>query len=182
LPKLPTHEGDNDRVLLGEIGAAQGLKGEVRIRSYTAEPAAIAEYGALKDETGRLIEIASVRPGPKGVVARIKGVATREAAEALTGTKLYLPRSRLPERGEDEWYYSDLVGLAAVDLKGEAIGIVVAVLNFGAGDLIEIKPASGRANLLVPFTDAAVPEVDIDSRRIVVVPPKEVADEDPSLG
>ena len=133
-----------DRVLLGEIGAAQGLKGEVRLRSYTQDPEAIARYGALEDEQGRAIEIERVRVTPKALIARIKGVTTREGAEALTHTKLYIDRARLPEREEDEWYHSDLIGLAAVRQDGEPIGTVVAVHNFGAGDLIEMQPASWR--------------------------------------
>ena len=159
-----------DRVLLGEIGAAQGLKGEVRLRSYTQDPEAIAHYGALEDEQGRAIEIERVRVTPKALVARIKGVTTREGAEALTLTKLYIERARLPEREEDEWYHLDLIGLAAVARDGVEIGSVVAVHNFGAGDLIEIKPAGGGEAMMVPFTDAAVPEIDVAAGRIVVVP------------
>jgi 16S rRNA processing protein RimM len=166
---------DDNRVLLGEIGAAQGLSGEVRLRSYTQDPAAIAGYGALEDETGaRRFEIEKLRPGPKGLVVRIKGISTREGAAALTGTKLYVPRARLPERGEDEWYYSDLVGLSAVDQKGEAIGRVLAVHDFGAGDIIEIAPEAGGSSLLVPFTEQTVPDVDIDAGRLTVVLPDEL--------
>ncbi|MGB3021659.1 MAG: ribosome maturation factor RimM [Methyloceanibacter sp.] len=160
-----------DRVLLGEIGAAQGLKGEVRIRSFTAVPADIASYGPLEDESGaRLIELASARVTPKALIAGIKGVSTREAAEALTGTKLYLPRSRLPEREEGEYYHSDLIGLAAIGRDGAAIGTVIAVHNFGAGDLLEIRPSDGGADVLVPFTQEVVPEVDMKAGTLVVVP------------
>jgi 16S rRNA processing protein RimM len=163
-----------DRVLLGEIGAAQGLKGEVRLRSYTAEPAAIAGYGALEDEQGRAVEILSVRGTPKALIARIKGVTTREAAEALTHTKLYVARARLPvrEEEEEEWYHADLIGLVAIGRDGETIGTVVAVQNFGAGDLIEIKPAGGGASVLVPFTRETVPEVDVEGGRLKVTPPE----------
>jgi 16S rRNA processing protein RimM len=165
-------------VLLGEIGAAQGLKGEVRLRSYAQDPAAIAAYGPLEDETGsRRYEIESLRVTPKALVARIKGVTSREAAEALTGTKLYVARVRLPEGEADEWYYADLIGLEAVDKTGEPVGTVVAVHNFGAGDIIEIAPAEGGDNLLLPFTESAVPEVDIVNRRLVAVPPKELPEE-----
>ena len=161
-----------DRVLLGEIGAAQGLKGEVRLRSYTQDPEAIARYGALEDEQGRAIEIERVRVTPKALIARIKGVTTREGAEALTHTKLYIDRARLPEREEDEWYHSDLIGLAAVNQAGESIGTVVAVHNFGAGDLIEIQPATGGATVLVPFTRDTVPEVDVEGGRLTLAPPE----------
>ena len=163
---------NNDRVLLGEIGAAQGLKGEVRIRSYTQDPAAIAGYGTLQDEHGRAIEVESLRVTPKALIARIRGVTTREAAEALARTRLYIARARLPERGEEEWYHSDLIGLAAVDMKGEPVGTVVAIHNFGAGDLIEVKPATGGPTVLVPFTRDTVPEVDVEGGRLVLAPPE----------
>jgi 16S rRNA processing protein RimM len=163
---------DNDRVLLGEIGAAQGLKGEVRLRSYTQDPAAIARYGVLDDEHGRKIEIESVRVTPKALIARVKGVTTREGAEALNHTKLYIARSRLPARGEEEWYHSDLIGLAVIGRDGAPIGTVVALHNFGAGDLIEVKPAAGGPTVLVPFTRDAVPEVDVEGGQIVVVLPE----------
>jgi 16S rRNA processing protein RimM len=148
------------------------LKGEVRIRSYTQDPASIAHYDALEDEQGRHIEIESVRVTPKALIARIKGVTTREAAEALTHTKLYIERSQLPAREEEEWYHADLIGLAAVGRQGEEIGTVVAVHNFGAGDLIEVKPAKGGATVLVPFTRDTVPEVDVEGGRLVLAPPE----------
>lgn len=171
---------DTERLLVGEIGAAQGLKGEVRLRSYTQSPADIAAYGPLEDETGaKLIEIEHVRVTPKAVIARIKGVTTREGAEALTRTKLYLPRDRIPAREareEGEWYVADLVGLKAVDPQGEIIGTVVAMHNFGASDIVEVALASGGENLLVAFTETTVPEVDIDGGRLVLVPPEELAE------
>jgi 16S rRNA processing protein RimM len=169
---MQQEDGDDERLLLGEIGAAQGLKGEVRIRSYTQDPAAIARYGALEDGYGRRIEIESVRVTPKVLIARIKGVATREEAEALVHTKLYIERARLPEREEDEWYHIDLIGLAAIGKDGEPIGTVVGVHNFGAGDLIEIKPVSGGATALLPFTRDTVPEVDVKGGRLTLVPPE----------
>jgi len=171
---------DTERLLVGEIGAAQGLKGEVRLRSYTQAPADIAAYGPLEDETGaKLIEIEHVRVTPKAVIAHIKGVTTREGAEALTRTKLYLPRDRIPAREareEGEWYVADLVGLKAVDPQGEIIGTVVAMHNFGASDIVEVALASGGENLLVAFTETTVPEVDIDGGRLVLVPPEELAE------
>ena len=167
---------DNDRVLLGEIGAAQGLKGEVRLRSYTQDPAAIARYGALDDEHGGKIEIESLRVTPKALIARIRGVTTRNAAEALNGTRLYVARSRLPKRDEEEWFHSDLIGLSAVDDQGEPVGTVVAVQNFGAGDLIEVKPAKGGPTVLVPFTRETVPEVDVEGGRLTLVPPEGLFD------
>jgi len=171
---------DADRLLVGEIGAAQGLKGEVRLRSYTQTPADIAAYGPLQDESGaKLIEIERVHVTPKAIIARIKGVTTREGAEALCRTKLYLPRARMParaEREEGEWYVADMIGLTAVDSAGETIGTVVAMHNFGASDIVEVAPASGGENLLVAFTETTVPEVDIDGGRLVLIPPEELAD------
>ena len=160
-------------MLLGEIGRPQGLQGEVRIRSFTAEPAAIADYGPLEDEAGmRLFEIESLRITAKALTARLKGVESRDQAEALTGTKLYVPRSRLPEREEDEWYHSDLIGLAALNADGATIGTVIAVHNFGAGDLLEIGPPGGGATVLMPFTRETVPEVDVEGGWLRIAPPE----------
>jgi 16S rRNA processing protein RimM len=162
-----------DRVLLGEIGRPQGLQGEVRIRSFTAEPAAIADYGPLEDETGMWVfEIESLRVTAKALTARLKGVESRDQAEALTGTKLFVPRSRLPEREEDEWYHSDLIGLAALAPDGATIGTVIAVHNFGAGDLLEIGPPGGGATVLMPFTRETVPEVDVEGGWLRIAPPE----------
>ena len=166
-----------DLLLIGEIGAAQGLKGEVRIRSYTQRPADIAAYGPLQDEAGtRLVEIERVRATSKTLIARIKGVNTREGAEALNRTKLYLPRTALPEHGEGEWYVADLIGLEAIDAEGGRLGTVIGVHNFGAGDIIEVAPSSGSESLLVAFTEATVPEVDMTLGRLVLVPPEELED------
>lgn len=162
----------DERVLLGEIGAAQGLKGEVRIRSFTEDEAAIADYRPLEDEHGREVTIEALRVTPKALIARVKGVTTREGAEALTGTKLYVPRSRLPEREEEEWYHSELIGLAVLDRNGGTIGRVVAIQNFGAGDLLELTPASGGPTVLVPFTRDTVPEIDVEGGRLTLVPPE----------
>jgi 16S rRNA processing protein RimM len=166
-----------DRVLVGEIGAPQGLKGEVRLRSYTKEPQAIAEYGPLQDETGaRSFEIETVRGTPKALIARFKNVPDRDAAAALTGTKLYVLRSRLPAREADEWYYADLIGLAVVDEEGAPLGTVAAIHNFGAGDIVEIRPVEGGPDLLVPFTETTVPKVDIDAGRLTVIVPEGLID------
>ena len=159
-------------MLLGEIGAAQGLKGEVRIRSFTEDAASIADYRPLEDESGRMIEIESLRATAKALVARVKGVTTREGAEALTGTKLYVPRSRLPERQEEEWYHADLIGLAALDRDGRSLGVIMAIHDFGAGDLLELKPSSGGPTVLVPFTRETVPEIDVEGGRLTLVPPE----------
>ncbi|ODA66198.1 Ribosome maturation factor RimM [Methyloligella halotolerans] len=165
------------RLLLGEIGAAHGLKGELRLRSFTESPAAIADYGALETlDGGRSFKIAQLREGPKGLVVKFKGVNDRNAAEALTGTKLYVDRDKLPESEPDEWYYADLIGLVAVDGEGAALGLVTAVHNFGASDIIELAPESGPT-LLVPFTEEAVPEVDMEAGRLTVHIPEGLVDE-----
>jgi 16S rRNA processing protein RimM len=160
------------RVCLGQIGAAHGVRGEVRLRSFTSDPAAIADYGPLETEDGRVLEIEALRPAKDHFVARLSGIGDRDAAGALTNTKLYVPRERLPRTEDpDEFYHADLIGLAAVDLAGKTLGTVVAIHNFGAGDLIEVRPQTGGSTALVPFDLTHVPEVDIASGKIVVHPP-----------
>lgn len=164
------------RILLGRIAGAHGIRGEVLIKTFTAAPEAIAGY-ALGDAGGtRSFRITSARATPKGVVARLEGVADRNAAEALKGVELYVARSALPPAAEGEFYHADLVGLAAVDAAGTVLGTIVAVQNFGAGDLLEIRLAGTAKTELVPFTEALVPEVDIAARRVVVVLPPAVDD------
>jgi 16S rRNA processing protein RimM len=161
-----------ERICVAQIGAAHGIRGEVKLRSFTEDPAAIAAYGPLETEDGtRTFEIEDLRPAKDFFVARFVGIDDRDAAERLTNTRLYVPRDRLPPVEDDETYYhADLVGLAAVTPEGAALGTVIAILNFGAGDVIEIKPDGGGEPLLVPFNDAAVPAVDIAGGRIVVRP------------
>lgn len=161
-----------DRLLLGRITGAHGLKGEVRLRSYTEPEQAIASYGTLQDASGeRRLVIAALRRGRGGLIARIEGVADRSAAEALAGTELYAAREQLPALPENEWYHADLIGLVAVDGTGSALGQVVAVQNFGAGDLLEVRPATGGATVLVPFTSEIVPEIDVERGWLLMLPP-----------
>lgn len=170
------------RILLGEIVAAHGIRGEVGIKTYTAEPEAIADYGPLSDEAGkRTFEITAVKMTAKGIVARIKGVTDRTGAEALKGTGLYVAREALPKAAEDEgeYYHADLIGLSAVAPDGTALGTIVAVANFGAGDLIEIKFAGRNATEFVPFTDACVPAVEIATGKVTVIMPEMVEGEPP---
>ena len=163
---------DAGRILVGTIGAAQGIKGEVRIKSYTGEPTAIGGYGVLFTEDGRRsFKILGLRPIKDDmVVARLEGVGDRDAAAALTGTKLYVARANLPPPDEDEFYQVDLIGLEAQTPDGQALGRVAGIDNYGAGDLLDIVPAAGGATLLVPFTKAFVPVIDFAARRIVVNP------------
>jgi len=157
------------RVCLGQIGAAHGVRGEVRLRSFTAEPAAIGNYGPLETEDGRVFEIESLRPAKDHFVATLAGIGDRNAAEALANIRLYVPRERLPEPEQaDEFYFADLVGLTVVNRAGQQLGTVVAVHNFGAGDLIEVRPDAGGDTELVPFDAATVPEIDVAAGRMVV--------------
>jgi 16S rRNA processing protein RimM len=161
-------------VCVAEIGAAHGITGEVRLHAFTEDPLAVTQFGALQAEDGREITIAAVRPGKDCLIARIAGVADRTAAERWRNVKLYVAREKLPAIDEPETYYqADLIGLAAVGPDGAAFGHVVAVQNFGAGDLLEIAPAAGGPTVLLPFTDAVVPMVDVPNGRIVVNPPRE---------
>ena len=164
------------RICVAEIGAAHGIAGEVRLRTFTEDPLAVTGFGALHAEDGREVAIASVRPGKDCLIARIAGVADRTAAERWRNVKLYVAREKLPAIDEAETYYhADLIGLAAVSPDGAAFGRVVAVQNFGAGDLLEIAPAAGGPTVLLPFTDAVVPVVDVRGGRVVVNPPHEEA-------
>jgi 16S rRNA processing protein RimM len=156
------------RVCIAQIGAAHGVRGEVRLKAFTESPLGVTRYGPLETEDGRRIEIEAARPAKDMLVARLKGITDRNAAEALKNIRLYVAREKLPRPADDEFYYADLVGLAAVTAEGAAIGIVKAVHNFGAGDLLEIEPAGGGATMLLPFTEATVPAIDIPGRRIVV--------------
>lgn len=167
-------------ILLGRITGAHGIRGEVVVHSYAAVPDDIAAYGVLSDKAGtRTFKLKVVRVTPKGgLIARIAGVADRNAAEALKGVELFVARDKLPRAGDGEYYHADLLGLAAVSLEGRPLGEVVAVQNFGAGDLLEVRLAGSTTTELVPFTDAFVPTVDIAARRVVVVLPVAVEDEE----
>jgi 16S rRNA processing protein RimM len=167
------------RICLGQIGAAHGVRGEVRLWSFTADPGAIVDYGPLETEDGRTVQIKSLRAAKDHFVAQLKGVADRDAAERLTNVKLYVPRERLPQpSAPDEFYHADLIGLTVVDRAGEARGTVVAVHNFGAGDLIEVKPVDANKTQLLPFDETTVPVVDLAAGKVVVVEPQWDSDDD----
>ena len=162
-----------DRVCVGAIAGSFGVKGEVRLKSFCADPEAIATYGALSSEDGaQSWEVRLTRPVKAGFAARLTGVANKEAAEALRGTRLYVDRDRLPHLPDDEFYHADLIGLSVVDTGGETIGRVKAVLNHGAGDLLEISGKTFKQPVLLPFTQAAVPTVDLSAGRLIVDPPE----------
>jgi 16S rRNA processing protein RimM len=160
------------RVCLGVITGAHGVRGEVKVRPFTAEPDALDAYGDIENAGGdRRFALTVTRVSAKGVICRIGGVDDRDAALALRGTELWLPRERLPEPDEDEWYVDDLKGLQVVDPEGRRLGEVRAVTDHGGGDVVEILTDDGR-ELVVPFTHAHVPEVDVKGGRLVVAAPE----------
>ena len=168
-------------ILVGRVAGAFGIKGDVRITAYTAEPLALVDYRDLMREDGSpALTLTGGRAAKGGVIVRAREVETREQAEALRGLKLYISRDRLPDPEEDEFYVTDLVGLAVQTAGGEALGRVRDVRDFGAGDLLEIQPKTGPTWYL-PFTREAVPEVRIAEGVVVAVKPEEVEDQSPSV-
>ncbi len=166
----------DDLIQVGRVAGAFGVRGEVRITSFTADPAALLDYRDLKREDGApALTLLAGRPAKGGVVARAKEIETREQAEALRGLKLFIPRSALPEtEDEDEFYVTDLIGLAVETPEGEPLGAIRSVQDFGAGDLLEILPPEGGATWYLPFTKEAVPEVRLADRKVIGVRPQEV--------
>jgi 16S rRNA processing protein RimM len=163
-----------ERICVGAIAGAFGVTGEVRIKSFCTEPTDIATYGPLTSEDGKVeFRVTLTRPVAGGLGARISGVTTREQAEAMRGTSLFVARERLPALPDDEFYHADLIGLDAFDTGGELLGKVTAIHNHGAGDIIEISPTRHKSALLLPFTKAIVPNVDLSAGRIVVDLPEE---------
>jgi 16S rRNA processing protein RimM len=167
-------------ILMGVFGAPQGVRGEIRIKSLTGEPSAIGAYGALTDkDRTRAFAFDSLRLLKDDIlIARVAGVSTRQAAQALKGVEIFARRGQLPPPSEDEFYYDDLVGLEAVDAAGARLGRVVSLMNYGAGDVLEIAPAKSGETLLLPFSKRVAPTIDFDAGRIVIEPPHEVEDED----
>jgi 16S rRNA processing protein RimM len=166
------------RILLGHIVGAHGIRGEVMIRSYAEVPDDIGAYGPLADAAGkRTFEIVQAKAGTKGVIARIRGVDDRTAAEALKGIDLYVDRAALPDVDEGEVYQADLTGMQAVTPEGADIGVIVGVANYGAGDILEIRKPGVSDTELVPYMDAFVRDVDIKARRIVIIRPTYLEDE-----
>lgn len=162
-----------DRICVGVLAGSFGVQGEVRVKSFCAEPTDIASYGPLFTEDGsRSFALTLTRPVAGGLGARLTGVATKEQADALRGTNLYVDRSKLPSLPDDEFYHADLIGLDVHDTGGALIGKVLAVHNHGAGDLLEIKPNGTQDAILLPFTRAIVPTVDLKARRIVADMPE----------
>ena len=156
---------------VGAIAGAFGVRGEVRLKSFCATPEDIGGYSPLVTEGGQSFDVRITRPVKNGFAARLSGVTTKEQADALKGTRLYVPRERLPALGDDEFYHADLIGLEVVDTGGATLGRITAVHDHGAGDLLEIAGPGIKGTVMLPFTQAAVPTVDIAAGRIVTDPP-----------
>ena len=165
-------------ICVARIGAAHGVRGAVKLWTFTEDPFAVKEYGPLMTKDGaRQFEVTHVREAKDHLVATLKGVTTRDDAERLNGLELYVARDKLPETDEGEYYHADLIGLAAVTTTDEPLGRVAAIHNFGAGDIIEIAPPQGPP-LLLPFTNAVVPTVDLAGGRVVIELPQEIEGDD----
>jgi 16S rRNA processing protein RimM len=169
-----------DRVCIAKFGAAHGVRGEIRLWPYTQDPLSVASYGPLETADGKQrFEVATARAAKDHLVARIKGVDTREDAEKLNGLELFIAREKLPATSDDEFYHADLIGLAAVTVDDRPLGRIVAVHNYGAGDIIEIASGNGGETKLLPFSNAVVPTVDLAARRAIIVLPDEVEGDGP---
>lgn len=163
-----------DRICVGAIAGAFGVRGEVRLKSFCAEPEAIASYAPLFTEDGaRSFAVTITRAIPGGLAARLSGITTKEEADAVRGTSLFADREKLPNLPDDEFYHADLIGLPVFDTGGVQLGTVRAIYNHGAGDILEIHAPGRRTALLLPFTKAVVPTVDLTAGRIIADPPEE---------
>jgi 16S rRNA processing protein RimM len=168
------------QICIARIGAAHGVRGAVKLWTFTEDPLAVKAYGPLTTKDGaRQFEVTDAREAKGHLVATLKGIATREEAERLNGLELYIAREKLPATDENEYYHADLIGLAAVTPANEPLGRVIAIHNFGAGDIIEIAPPHG-ATMLLPFTNAVVPSVDLAGGHVVIELPDEIDGDDPS--
>lgn len=167
-------------ICVARIGAAHGVRGEVKLWPFTEDPLAVLNYGPLSTKDGaRHFEVVRARVAKDHLVATLKGVASRDDAARVNGVELYIPRDALPETDEGEYYHADLIGLRAVDAQDGEIGKVIAIHNFGAGDIIEIAPLRGPT-LLLSFTDAVVPSVDLAAGKVVIELPGEIIGDDPT--
>lgn len=171
---------DNRLILVGQVGGGFGVRGEVRVTAFTADPLALTAYGPLLRADGSVaLTLTSARPDKNGVVGRAKEIATKEEADALRGLKLHVPRDRFPEPEEDEFYLADLIGVEARDTSGAVMGTVRSVQNFGADDMLEIAPAAGGPTWYLPFTRDATPELHLADGWLLAVPPTEVGEREP---
>jgi 16S rRNA processing protein RimM len=162
------------QICVARIGAAHGVRGAVKLWTFTEDPLAVLRYGPLSTKDGaRRFELTQARETKGHLVATFKGITTRDEAERLNGIELYVAREKLPATEDDEYYHADLIGLAAVTATGEPLGEVIAIHNFGAGDIIEIAPPAGTT-IMLPFSSAVVPTVDIAAGRVVITLPEEI--------
>jgi 16S rRNA processing protein RimM len=169
----------SSQICVARIGAAHGVRGAVKLWTFTEDPLAVTRYGPLSTKDGaRQFEVAQAREAKDHLVATLKGVTTRNEAERLNGIELYIAREKLPATEDDEYYHADLIGLAAVTATDDPLGEVIAIHNFGAGDIIEIAPPTG-ATIMLPFSHAVVPTVDLAAGRVVIELPDEVDDDGP---
>ncbi|WP_163847367.1 ribosome maturation factor RimM [Pseudooceanicola aestuarii] len=164
---------ETELICVGALAGSYGVQGEVRLKSFCADPTAIADYNPLCAEDGSGSYIVTLtRPIKNGLAARVTTISTKEEADAAKGLRLFAPRDRLPTLPDDEFYHADLIGLSVHDTGGTLLGRVKAVLDHGAGDILEIQQPGGSATVLLPFTREAVPTVDLDGARIVADPPE----------
>jgi 16S rRNA processing protein RimM len=170
--------GDGGYVVLGVITGAHGIRGEVKLKSFTEDPEAVAAYGPLETSLGTVVDITALKPVKGGFIARLKGIADRNQAEALKGAELRLARTRLPPAEDGEFYHADLIGLTAETADGAPYGDIIAIHDFGAGDLLEVRLAETGKTELIPFTQSCVPVVDIENRKVVVTPPQMMEEEE----
>jgi 16S rRNA processing protein RimM len=167
-----------DQIVVGVIAGAFGVKGEVRLKSFCAEPEDIANYSPLRSEMGVDYTVKILRPVKGGFAARLSGVRFKDEADKLKGMKLYADRDLLPALPDDEFYHADLIGLAVLDTGGGTLGKIATVQNHGAGDIIEVRGPDLKNALLLPFTREVVPTVDLGAGRVIVDPPEEVSGKD----
>jgi len=165
-----TKSGDDDLVLLGQIGAPHGIKGAVRLRCFTEDPKAIVAYGPLRDAAGREYSMTFLGASKGGLIARIDGVGNRNQAEELKGLKLFVPRAAMPAPGEEEYYHADLIGLEARLIDGGILGMIKTVQNFGGDDMLEVARVDQSDTVLIPFTRDIVPQVDVAAGFLVIAP------------
>ncbi len=174
------HKESDGKICLGAIAGAHGVKGEVKIKTFTQQPQDIASYGPLQNEDGdKTFSIVRFRPDKIGVVATIEGIRGRDDAQRLKGTRLYVKREALPQVEEETWYHADLMGLKVRDKDDKEYGVVIGVYDFGAGDMVEVAPNFGEESLFIPFTRDAVPIVNIKQGFIVAEPIEIIADDRP---
>src|SRR5712672_2727140 len=165
-------------ICVARIGAPHGVRGAVKLWTFTEDPLAVKHYGPLVTKDGaRRFEVMDAREAKGHLVATLKGIATRDEAERLNGIELYIAREKLPDTDDDEYYHADLIGLVAVSSANEPLGRVIAIHNFGAGDIIEIAPPKGPPSMLLPFTNAVVPTVDLANGCVVIELPPEIEGE-----